>query len=730
MDQSCGSTVSNQTIVGVVDGSNVLLTNFRGAVIPPPMCALTLNHATNINHIAFLASDTSDELNRFFVVDESNQLCVFECSLNIDTQRNINLLKDATLVTIFSIPVQNDVPLAFHHWLWLDERQIVFCQNEGNTTIFFVCDLGAATNEVCDLDRVTVEGVVTNVTAHGRDNAIVYHLATGEFFTIAVNERKWQTPESLFDLNCFCQQIATTGIDGETRVVTLTHQQNLFIDDRKVASDVTSFLTDDQFVVFTTLDQLKFIRLANEQTINERRIERGGKLIVSVSCDSRIVLQMPRGNLEAIQPRVLSLCIIGDLLDAGSYRKAFDLLRKQRINLNLLVDHNPTTFLEKIEQFVTDIDSTHWLNLFLTDLQNEDVTRTMYASNYQHLKGRDVAVSDGIDKIDTVCDRICRTFERIDAAKFVLPIITAHVKRKNLEAALNVVWEVRNAELKQPADAAGAISSHDALKYLLYLVNVNELYDMALGMYDFDLVLFVAQKSQKDPKEYIPFLNELKGFEENYRKYRIDNHLKRYEKALQHVVKCGAGKVDECLELIEKQNLYTHALRLFKKTDDCYNDIVLQFADHLRTKGVFYDACLMYERGGDYKQAMLTARHTLDWHKCLSLAKKCLSTDDEIDQLLTSLIIALQENGKFKDAAELVRRYRNDFDLYVKLLCDGRLYSDAIFEARSHSKHSGEYKCNGQVFRVVHTKLTFINFLSRRRIRAHAFGRLRKAIDR
>jgi elongator complex protein 1 len=31
-------------------------------------------------------------------------------------------------------------------------------------------------------------------------------------------------------------------------------------------------------------------------------------------------------------------------------------------------------------------------------------------------------------------------------------------------------------------------------------VDVNVLFDLALGTYDFDLVLMVAEKSQKDPK--------------------------------------------------------------------------------------------------------------------------------------------------------------------------------------------------------------------------------------
>ena len=42
-----------------------------------------------------------------------------------------------------------------------------------------------------------------------------------------------------------------------------------------------------------------------------------------------------------------------------------------------------------------------------------------------------------------------------------------------------------------------AVSAEEALKYLLLLVDVNELYDHSLGTYDFDLVLMVAERSQK-----------------------------------------------------------------------------------------------------------------------------------------------------------------------------------------------------------------------------------------
>ena len=47
------------------------------------------------------------------------------------------------------------------------------------------------------------------------------------------------------------------------------------------------------------------------------------------------------------------------------------------------------------------------------------------------------------------------------------------------------------------ADHGTKVTAEEALKYLLFLVDVNLTYDVALGMYDFQLVLMVAEKSQK-----------------------------------------------------------------------------------------------------------------------------------------------------------------------------------------------------------------------------------------
>ena len=69
----------------------------------------------------------------------------------------------------------------------------------------------------------------------------------------------------------------------------------------------------------------------------------------------------------------LSLSLLFGLVDLTfifrlKFADAFVLVRKHRINMNLLHDHNPAAFLDNIDSFVRQIDSVSYVNLFLTGL--------------------------------------------------------------------------------------------------------------------------------------------------------------------------------------------------------------------------------------------------------------------------------------------------------------------------------------------------------------------------
>lgn len=72
-----------------------------------------------------------------------------------------------------------------------------------------------------------------------------------------------------------------------------------------------------------------------------RRVERGSRIVTVVPMDTRVVLQMPRGNLETICPRALVLSKVRRNLDELEFGAAFRCMREHRLNFNLIYDHNP-----------------------------------------------------------------------------------------------------------------------------------------------------------------------------------------------------------------------------------------------------------------------------------------------------------------------------------------------------------------------------------------------------
>ena len=58
------------------------------------------------------------------------------------------------------------------------------------------------------------------------------------------------------------------------------------------------------------------------------------------------------------------------------------------------------------------------------------------------------------------------------------------------------------------------------------------MYEVALSTYDIELVKLVAQYTQKDPKEYLPYLETLQKMEEIERKVKVKLDLKNYDQAI------------------------------------------------------------------------------------------------------------------------------------------------------------------------------------------------------
>ena len=52
--------------------------------------------------------------------------------------------------------------------------------------------------------------------------------------------------------------------------------------------------------------------------------------------------------------------------------------------MNLIVDHAPEIFVNNIDRFVAEVEDADYLNLFITSLNDQDVTKTLYKTGYHH----------------------------------------------------------------------------------------------------------------------------------------------------------------------------------------------------------------------------------------------------------------------------------------------------------------------------------------------------------
>lgn len=96
-----------------------------------------------------------------------------------------------------------------------------------------------------------------------------------------------------------------------------------------LATNCTSFILGSGFLIYTTsahyshyapLDKLyEMLQNGPEGAPPEweqRRVERGSRIVTVVPSAMSLVLQMPRGNLETINPRPLVLAVVRQDIDA------------------------------------------------------------------------------------------------------------------------------------------------------------------------------------------------------------------------------------------------------------------------------------------------------------------------------------------------------------------------------------------------------------------------------
>ncbi|XP_071527963.1 putative elongator complex protein 1 [Panulirus ornatus] len=605
-------------------------------------------------------------------------------------------------------PGQTPRPSEFcqlYNWVWAAKNTLLACFKKEGDCFVAVIDLQAIGSEI---GRVAVRAVlpvedsVVGVVSAPDGTVAALQLVSGELLRLNLQTHVIEPfiedgKEVRFP--SLCEQMSLCPINEGSQVIPLglTCRNRLYWGSKQLFANCTSYhIHTDHLLVTTTNHTLQIVPLKhsalcklvegrNEDVgiVCSRKVERGSRLVTAVPQDTRVVLQMPRGNLEVISPRPLAVHTLKYLLKEHKYYQAMDIMRKQRIDLNLVYDHDPAEFLANITHFVQNVYNPQWIDLFLANLNEIDVTNTMYSFNYSNRQNQASQNQALNSKIDVVCKAVREAMISVDEERFLLPILTSYVKMtpRQMDVALKLIQEMKDSKERK-----FKVSAEEGLRHLLYISDVNELFDVALGTYDFDLVMMVAEKSQKDPKEYLPFLNELKMLEENYRKYRINVHLRRFHKALE-CLKDRDDHKEECLKLIESEKLYREALQIFSSSSDMNKAICEKYGDYLWSKLNYNEAGIMYTRANKLDDAIKAYQLSGNWKMVLVVGAQLKFDNEKMNNLCCTLVETLKDKNKLTDAAWIYEEYLKNEEEAVDCLVRANQWDDALRVAYRYDRH-------------------------------------------
>lgn len=241
----------------------------------------------------------------------------------------------------------------------------------------------------------------------------------------------------------------------------------------------------------------------------------------------------------------------------------------------------------------------------LTYERDEDVSQTLYRNTVEQVMAKDFPDTHLADestqgameppegktanvfplkesKVNHICDALLTVFKSMQE-RHLQNMITAHVCKNppDIQAGLTLISGLGDPESDRV---------ESAVEHICFLTDVNMIYDTALGMYNLEIALAVAQQSQKDPREYLPYLQNLESFPIVQRKFQIDDDLRRYSKALSHLHEYAG--IERIISYTEKHELYREALELNKYNKGNHEKILRAYADFMNSRNRFHEAAI------------------------------------------------------------------------------------------------------------------------------------------
>lgn len=383
--------------VASIDGKRLLLTPLRKMIIPPPMCAATLELASPI------LSATWGPGGRLALLCSDGSLVLCSCPFE-----NQEWDKPPTVEATMKVPGR------LFQLAWPAPNMLVALTVEPKAALI---PLPLPAN---------ASGLQGHVVAHGRavevrassagvvrltrevgQGACVVQMVDGSIMSVSL-ARSGGSDGALVQLVPAATlpgpSATVAALAGGRGWIGLSKRGKLWWGSETLAEGVTSLtIHEGRLLLITTAAcRLQAYQIDDGSSTSSpsllcddgRMLERGAVLVAAPDEDQRVLMSMPRGNLEVMHPQLLVVRRTCALLAAQNYLGAVSLMRKHKVDMNLLVDFDPAALFRDTLPAATDSENRpagsnllltqlgkhgpHLLSLFIASLRNDSVRDCLY----------------------------------------------------------------------------------------------------------------------------------------------------------------------------------------------------------------------------------------------------------------------------------------------------------------------------------------------------------------
>nr|CAI5866832.1 unnamed protein product [Callosobruchus analis] len=466
----------------------------------------------------------------------------------------------------------------------------------------------------------------------------------------------------------------------------LTATRDLYVEDRIVCRQVTSYNIHQNYLMFTRPDSFLYtVRLTDptllEQEFNlerlyKRSVELGTRILaVSEDLPPSIILEHPRGNLEITGDDMISIDYVDRLLDRGEWARAMAVMEDETINWNVLVELNPRRVLSSIKEFVFAANERGY-GLLATIMQELNPKECFLNTTYKNMTRPVVEpMSVKTDLINAVLAYLIKT----DCVIHLSNIVAIQRRYISLRTAMKSIINVFHSEhpLLQffCQDAVGTLLTSDTKRDVL---------NTAYNLHDLSFVLLVHETTGEDPRLYEDEIARLEGIRDEA-KLKFEMCLKgnNPNDAVKYLLRYDYAEKEYLENFIKLHNLEKVA---YNNVDIChlyYFNIVRLYAESLSNQCNYQEAAHVYMRASLFREALNEYILSLDWREVIRLMT-VLEYDDAMKQrILDEIADNLINENRALEAVVLLQYHNKNYKKTINILVKFKRFRQAVCLAES-----------------------------------------------